>query len=169
MSAGNWFNSDGLYLEFGTTKAVVETAGNYKVNGELNEVFLDLDLTTLTSTPAIVSNTYKFPTGMRIQEIVVVTHTAATGTSTSFDLGLQREDRSTQIDYDGLLAAFPKTSCDAVGEQTTVTVGGTGAGALLGTATTQVGYLTANTNASTFSAGNVRVRIRYYGFGTITQ
>lgn len=169
MSSGNWYNSDGLYLEFGTTKPAVAIAGNYKVFGDLNEVFIDLDLTTLTSTATIIDNNFKFPTGMRIQEVVVVTHTAATGTSTSFDLGLIQEDRATEIDYNGILATFPKTSCDAVGEQTTTTVGGTGAGALLGTSTTAVGYLTANTNASTFSAGAVRIRVRYYAFGTITQ
>lgn len=169
MSSGSWKNSDGLYLEFGTTKQAVDVAGEYKTYGDFREINIRLDLTTLTSTPAIISQNLKFPTGCRIAQVTVITDTAATGTGATLDLGLQAEDRSTEIDYNGLIAALPLTSMDAVGETSAITVGSTGAGALLGTSTSSVGYLTANYNTAAFTAGAVDIRVFYYGRGVITQ
>lgn len=169
MTTGNWLNSDGLYLEFGTTKATVENVGEYKTYGDMSEINIRLDLTTLTSTPVIISQTQKFPTGMRIARVDVISDTAATGTGATLDIGLQKEDRSTELDYNGLVAALPLTSVDSVGETTSSTVGSTYAGALIGTSTTDVGYLTANYNTHTFDTGTANIRIFLYGRGTITQ
>lgn len=170
MSSGNWMNGDGLYVEFGTTKATLGVAGEYKTYGELREILVDIDLTTIGSTPTILDNNLKFPTGVRIQEVVVVAHTAAvSGGSSTLDIGLVKEDRTTAISATGIVAALPKASYDAAGEQNTITPGATNGGALLGTVTSDVGYLTANWNTAAFTAGDVRVRIRYYAFGQITQ
>lgn len=169
MATGNWFNADGLYQEFGTTKAVVDPAGEYRTTGDFREINIRLDLTTLTSTPAIVSQAVRFPTGYRIAEIDVIADTAAVGATATLDLGLQAEDRATQIDYDGLIAALPVASIDTVGETTKITKGGTGAGALIGTDTTAIGYITANWTTAAFSAGALDIRIFCYGRGTITQ
>lgn len=170
MSTGNWYNSDGLYLQYGTSKSTVEPVGEYKTYGDFREINVRLDLTTLTSSAAIIANNLKFPIGMRIAQINVITDTAATGTGATLDIGLQKDDRSTELDYNGLVAALPLTSLDSVGETTSITVGGTGAGALLGTTLTDVGsYLTANYNTAAFTAGTVDVRIFLYGRGTITQ
>lgn len=38
MVAGNWFNQDGLYIQYGTQKAVPEVAGDYLVYGETREI-----------------------------------------------------------------------------------------------------------------------------------
>lgn len=38
MSTGNWFNQDGLYLQYGTAKAVPEAGGDYLVYGETREI-----------------------------------------------------------------------------------------------------------------------------------
>jgi hypothetical protein len=38
MVAGNWFNQDGLYLQFGTQKQVPEIGGDYLVYGNTREV-----------------------------------------------------------------------------------------------------------------------------------
>jgi hypothetical protein len=38
MVAGTWNNQDGLYLQFGTQKAVPEVAGDYLVYGETREI-----------------------------------------------------------------------------------------------------------------------------------
>jgi hypothetical protein len=38
MVAGNWYNQDGLYLQYGTQKAVPEVAGDYHVYGEVREI-----------------------------------------------------------------------------------------------------------------------------------
>lgn len=169
MSSGNWKNADGLYLEFGTTKPVVDVAGEYKTYGDFREINIRLDLTTLTSTPAIISQNLRFPTGMRIARIDVISDVAATGTGATLDLGLQAEDRSTEIDYNGLLAAVALTAFDAVGETNSYTAGVSGAGALMGTSTTSIGYLTANYNTAAYTAGALDIRIMLYGRGVITQ
>jgi hypothetical protein len=38
MVAGTWFNQDGLYLQYGTQKAVEEVGGDYLVYGETREI-----------------------------------------------------------------------------------------------------------------------------------
>lgn len=38
MSTGTWLNQDGLYLQFGTQKAVPEVGGEYMVYGDVREV-----------------------------------------------------------------------------------------------------------------------------------
>lgn len=172
MSSGNWNNGDGLYLEFGTTKSAVDPAGEYKTFGDFREINVRIaDLTTLTSTPAIISQNFKFPTGERIARIDVIADVAATSAgAATLDIGLQKDDRTTELDYNGLVAALPVTSIDLVGESTALTAGATFGGALLGTSTTDIGaYLTANFNTSAFTAGAVNVRIFLYGRGTITQ
>lgn len=169
MSSGNWKNSDRLYLEFGTTKSAVDVAGEYKTYGDFREINIRLDLTTLTSTPAIISQNLKFPTGMRIARIDVISDVAAVGSGATIDLGLQAEDRSTEIDYNGLLAAVALTSFDTVGETVSYSVGVSGAGALMGTSTSSVGFLTANYNTAAITAGALDIRIFLYGRGVITQ
>lgn len=168
--ANTWKNNDSLYLKYGTALQTAQTAGEFRTNAEMRELWINLDLTTLTSSAAIIADTTFFPTTMRIAEIVVMTHTAATSSgSATLDIGLQKTDRSTEIDYNGLVAAMPKTSIDLAGETNTLHAGDTYAGALMGTATTDVGYLTANYNTAAFTAGVVRVRVRYYGYGTISN
>src|SRR5215467_3925759 len=38
MVAGSWYNQDGLYLQYGTSKAIPEIGGDYLVYGEVREV-----------------------------------------------------------------------------------------------------------------------------------
>lgn len=38
MVAGQWYNADGLYLQYGTQKAVPEVGGDYLVYGETREI-----------------------------------------------------------------------------------------------------------------------------------
>lgn len=166
----SWYNNDGLYLKFGTEKTVTTTAGEYVTNGNLREIEFLITLSSLASTPTILSDIVSFPTSMIIQEIVVTAQTAATsGGSATLDIGLQKRDRSTELDYNGFIAALPLASIDATGEQTTFTPGATYAGALMGTSTSDVGYLTANYNTAAFTAGVARVRVRFYQKNTITQ
>jgi len=169
MSSGSWMNADGLYLQFGTSKPAVDVAGEYKTYGDMREINIRLDLTTLTTTPTIISQNLKFPTGMRIARIEVISDVAATGAGATLDLGLQKEDRVTELDYNGLLSAVALTAFDAVGETNSYTAGVAGAGVLVGTSTTEVGYLTANSNAAVYTAGALDIRIFLYGRGTITQ
>lgn len=161
--AQNWLNNDGLFLKFGTDKTVVTTGGHYKTYGELREIELKLTLTSLTQAEVVQNDQVFFGTGTRVQEVEVMTHTAAV-TGTAIDVGLVRTDRTTEIDFDGFLAAFPTASMNAVGEKVVVINGGTGAGAFIGATTiANPGYITASmTDATAFTAGIIYIRIRYY-------
>ena len=158
-----WKNNDGLYLKYGTEKATANKGGEFRLDGPLHMVEVKIDLTALTSSAAIVSDQIFFPKNARIEEIEVVTHTAATsGGSATLDVGLQQTDRSTEIDYNGFVAALAKTAVDAAGEKNVIRVGSTGAGALIGTTNSTVGYITANYGTAAFTAGVVYVRVKYY-------
>ena len=174
MTTGTWGttgNADGLYIEYGTTKATTENVGEYKTYGDMREVNVRIpDLTLIGSGATVLARTLKFPAGVRIARVDVIADTAATGTNAVLNIGLIKDDLSTELDYNGLVAAIPVTSIDAAGETTSLTAGATYAGALLGTTLTDVGgYLTADYDTAAFTAGALNVRIFYYGRGTITQ
>lgn len=159
----SWLNPDNLYLKYGTEKTTSNVAGEYSTVGALREVEVKIDLTDLTATETILSDVQVIPTGARIKEVEVVTHTAA-ATGTAIDLGLIRaSDRSTEIDYNGFLAAFPTASMNAAGEKNIVDQAHTYVGALIGTTTSNIGYISASrTDATAFTAGIIYVTIRFY-------
>lgn len=165
---GSWMNTDGLYLKYGTTKATPNLAGEYRTGQLLREVELKITLADLTQTETIQSDQVFIPTGARIQEVELLTITAG-ATGTAIDVGLTRTDRTTEIDYDGLLAAAPIANHNSAGERTiftaitTVPASATGTGALIGTTTSNVGYISASrTDATAYTAGVVLVKIRYF-------
>lgn len=165
---GSWMNSDGLFIKFGTDKATANRAGEYRNDGLLREVELKINLADLTQSEVIQSDQVFIPSGVRIQEVEIITTTAA-ATGTAIDVGLTRTDRSTEIDFDGLLAAAPIAVMNSAGERTiytavtTVPASQTGTGALIGTTTSNVGYISASrTDATAFTAGVIVVKIRYY-------
>lgn len=64
--AQNWMNNDNLFLKFGTTKATVESAGDYLAYGNTRCVEVNIPPATwgaITSsvTPTILSDTVLFP------------------------------------------------------------------------------------------------------------
>lgn len=156
-----WNNGDGLYLKTGTDEAARSVAGEYEFDGEYHLVELVIQaMTGLTSSAVIQDDNFFFPTGARVDKVEVITETAATsGGSATLDIGLQRYDRSTELDYNGLLAAVAITSHDAAGETVTYTAGVSGAGALVGTTLANPGYLTANYNTAAYTAGKLVIRI----------
>lgn len=160
-----WYNSDGLYIKFGTDQATAGKAGEYRTNGAQRVVELSIPaLTALTTTGVIQDDHVVLPAGARIEKVEVVTKTAATsGGAATLDIGLIRTDRSTAYDDDGLVAAAALTTIDAAGETTSLTVGSTGAGALIGTTLANNGYLVASYNTAAFTAGAVTVRV-YFSF-----
>lgn len=163
-----WNNNDKLYLKYGPDKATPAGAGELRTYGSNHEWEVKIDLTTLTSSPVVIDDNTKIPSGYRVQEIVVIGETAATsGGSATLDIGVGKRDTAgsttlTEIDYNGFVAALAKTSYDAAGEQNTINIGSTGAGALIGTNLTDTGYITANFNTAAFTAGVVKVKIRAY-------
>lgn len=166
---GSWMNADNLFLKFGTTKTAAHTGGEYRNNGLLREVEIKITLANLTQTETIQDDTVFIPSGARIQEVELITQTAGV-TGTAIDVGLIRSsDRTTAIDYDGLLAAAPIAIFNLAGERTvftaatTVPASATGTGALIGTTLTNVGHISASmTDATAFTAGVVLVKIKYF-------
>src|SRR5687767_10485997 len=134
----SWTNADGITQIFGPDKATVKKAGEYVTTGAIRTVELLINLADLTETEAVMDNTVFIPDGVRIQEVEIITETAA-ATGTAIDLGMIAMDRSTEVDYNGFLAAFPTAHMDLAGEThnmrdaVTVPTGATGTGALIGT------------------------------------
>lgn len=160
-----WYNSDGLYVKFGTEQATASDAGEYRTNGPQRLIELSIDtMTGLTTTGVIQDDVTVLPAGARIEKVEVVTKTAATSAgAATLDIGIIDTDRSTAIDDDGLVAALALTSIDAAGETTELTKGSTGAGALIGTTLAANGLLVASYNTAAYTAGAVKVRI-YFSF-----
>lgn len=161
-------NGDGLWLNYGTAKAVPTTAGDFLSYGNAREMELTIDLTTLTTSPVVQANTTFFgATQFFIEEVTVDTEVGATG-GTSFSVGLIQQDRTTVVSNTEFLAAVPIADHATAGQKKSYTVGVTGVGAGVGTTAANAGYITALA-AGTYTAGKVKVRIRYRGYGTITQ
>lgn len=158
-----WYNSDGLYIKFGTDEATVGKAGEYETDGPQRMVELTISaLTSLGTAAAIQDDHVVIPKNARIEKVEVITTTAATSSgSAALNIGLARTDRTTELDYDGLVAALAKTAIDAAGETNVLTVGSTGAGALIGTTLSYNGLLTADYDTAAFTAGAIKVRVYY--------
>lgn len=170
MVAGNWFNNDGLFVQYGTAKAVPTTAGDYLSLGAWREVELTINLASLTASPVIQANTTIFPTTqVFVESVQVDTEVGATG-GTSFSVGLMGMDRATPLSNTAFLSAAPIANHTTAGQLTNYTAGVTGAGTYVGTTINTAGgaYISALA-AGTYTLGTVKVRIRYRGIGTITQ
>lgn len=163
-----WFDNDGLYHKYGTLKAVPNKAGEYKTYGALREIEVKVDISTLTTTAAIISDQTFFPKAVFLEEIVVEVQVPM-ATSTTFNMGLvQSTDRSTAIGSAdiGLINAMALAVLTPAGKKITLnTAADTGAGALVGTvpisaAATFTGMLTAKVGGGA-GTGVLIVRIRY--------
>lgn len=164
---GSYFDTDGLYRQYGPTKAVPTTAGDFLSYGEMRVIEVTIDLTTLTASPVIQANTTFVPANAFIEEVNVDTEVGATG-GTSFSVGLVQNDRSTVVSNTQFVNALVIASTTTAGQKVVLNAGSTSAGAGIGTTNTNTGYITALA-AGTYTAGKVKVRIKYRGFGTITQ
>src|SRR6185437_9844851 len=174
MVGGSWLDPDGLYRQFGTQKAVPEVGGDFLSYGANRLIEVRIDLTKLTSTAAIQSNTLFFPSPpsgqLYIESVEVVVETASTG-GTSFSAGLIQSDRSTiPSNYStAFVNALVNASTNAVGDKLTLTAGSTSAGGLIGSSpanATGPYYITALASG-TYTAGLVVLRVNYHGIGTI--
>lgn len=154
-------NNDGLYIKYGTELAVPTTGGDYCIYGELREQEVTIDLTTLTTSAAIVADTTFFPAGCFIEQVDVVADVAAVG-GTSVSVGLVNLDRTTALSTTAFVSALPIANINVNGEKNVLTAGVTSAGAYIGGTSASPGYITALV-AGTFTAGKVKVRIRYRG------
>jgi hypothetical protein len=167
MVGGSWLDNDGLYRQYGTTKAIPEVAGDYLSYGEDREIEITATLSALTATPLIISNTTFMPVGVFIDSVETVVEVASTGAST-LSVGLIGLDRSTVASNTGFIAT---ATVGAQGVRTLYTAGVSGAGTYVGAVagTPVVGYITVTGTATPYTTGVVKIRIKYRGIGTITQ
>jgi hypothetical protein len=158
-----WYNSDGLYVKFGTEQAEAASGGEYKTDGDLRYIEVEIpDLTALGTGSTILDDVTVVPAGAFIEKVVVAVDTAATsGGSAALNIGLIRTDRSTTYDADGLVAALALTSIDADGDVVEFIQGGTSHGALIGTELANNGLLVADYDTAVYTAGAIRVRVFY--------
>lgn len=165
LRKNTWDNADGLRVYFPGTGTGVTRGGEVNEAGRhWTEAVIDLTAlpTVASGNQQIIAENVTIPSGALIEEVHVVTSKAATsGGAATLDIGLVDQDRSTEIDFNGLVAAAAKTTIDAVGETTVYRVGSAGAGALVGTRLTNTGLLTANAGTADFTAGKVIVRVMW--------
>lgn len=170
---GTWMNSDGLYLKYGTTKAVANTGGEFKSFGETRVADFKLDLTGLTSSSVIQNDAFRMPANTFIEAVEVVADTPATSSgSATLSVGLYKADRSTALSETSLISALALTAIDGQGEKTVLNFGSTSAGAHVGTVTgTDAGgyYISAKYGSAAFTAGVVKVRVKFRMNANITQ
>jgi hypothetical protein len=166
---GTWTNKDGLYIKYGTDQGVsAHDAGEYTTFGPERVVEVICDLSLLTATETILNDVVTIPSGSYITKIETIAIVGA-ATGTAIDVGLiKASDRSTEIDYNGLLAAAPTANMNSAGERSVYKIGATeptgltGTGALVGTATAFAGMISASrTDATAFTAGTIRILVSF--------
>lgn len=186
MVAGFYIDNDGRFRQYGVSKAVPETGGDYLAYGETRMQEYTIDLTTLIATPLIQSYTTLFPgnnTQLFVEKVVIDVEVGATGgTSLSVGTGFMSGATTTNnlgvsvpavtpISNTAFVSALVTASIATAGQQITMTTGSTSAGGYIGTTSAdQVhkNYVSALA-VGTFATGRVKVRIFYRGLGTITQ
>lgn len=167
-NTNEWVNSDGLLVKFGTSKARSEYGGELSTLADGTHcVTLFVDLAALPTAASgdeqIQHDSVTIPNGAFIEKVdVLVVEEPTTSGSPNLDLGLVDQDRSTEIDFNGFLAAADawETGTD-LGTLTEYVKGTTEAGALIGTKITNTGLITASADTADWTDGVVRVRIFY--------
>lgn len=177
-----WTNSDGLYVKFAKEEGISGRGGAYSTENDGSTIItftinytdaLSATYTILGAASGVDAGSYGvvIPKGLRIEEVKVLAESAFTSSGTigssTFSVGLKKtSDRSTELDHDGLLtASFVGSAIDAAGERSLVTVGSTGAGALIGTTLSENGVIVvANTAHAShpYTAGKAVVTVRGY-------
>lgn len=160
----NWYNSDGLYIKFGTNEGQTGLGGELEDGdyGVPHYVEFTVSLASTAGqlaafgTDTILSYTCVIPGGARVTKAEFYVETAATsGGSATLEFGLIRTDTTTTYDADGLIAATAVAS---------LTAGATiaGAGALVNTTLANDGLFTLTARTANFTAGKVKARVFWY-------
>jgi hypothetical protein len=163
-SSAYWDNGDGLRV-YNPKAAQNVTKGGEVADGAKHKVWVHVLLSALGLTDqVIVAENVTIPNGAFIEEVQVIVlkePTDASGTA-NLDFGLVDQDRSTEIDFNGFLAAADAWNAGTdLGKKTVYNVGTTEAGALVGTKITNTGLLTCKADTAVFTGGVVRLEVIY--------
>lgn len=156
-------NADGLLVKYGRIEGQAGRAGEYRTNTGVRVLEFAVDLVDVASAAAVFDYHAVFDKGWLIEKVEVETTVAVTGTNAVLNIGLQRTDGTTELDYDGLgtAAALTQTAMAAKGTILTYIKGTSNAGALLGTSLANNGLLTLDYDTAAFTAGRISVRVHY--------
>jgi len=155
-----WINDDGLKVRFDAERITRVEGGEYQGAGANRVIEIEIDAASIGTSATLFGEGVIVPRNSRIDKIEVVAETALTNL-TSIDLGLQRLDFTTELDYDGLVNDILLANMNVNGERTEVVAGGTFAGALVGTTTLYPGRFVA-TRTGTVGVGKLVVRLYIY-------
>lgn len=156
-----WYNSDGLYVKFGTEEGASAFIGENMTVGAQREVEIILDLTTLTSTDTILDYTQFIPSNAFIEAVELETLVSATGATATLSVGLYKSDTTTAISATGIVNAATVASLGNAGTRQTLTLGSTGAGATIGSTPGFPALISAKWGTAAFTAGRLAIRVRY--------
>lgn len=158
----------GLLQKFGTDKGRSRRAGEYNTllggGQHMTEVVIDLVRLSALSPFAsdinvILDDTVSIPNKAMIDRIRLTVMKASVGSSATLDFGLVDQDRSTEIDFNGFIAAGTTTwHTAAIGTILDYLPGVSLAGALVGTVLTNTGLLTAQVSGAAYTAGIIKLQ-----------
>lgn len=157
-------NEDGLRI-WGPASAQTLTRGGELVSADgkhCSEVYIPLASVAAydSGNQTIVSENVAIPAGAFIEKVEIFVTKETAGSNANLDIGLVRTDRSTELDFNGLITAGDDFNGGTdLGASYSYVKGTTDAGALVGTKLAYTGILTANAETANFSAGVIRVRV----------
>ena len=162
-------NADGLMVKYGTEQSAPSRGGEVDTACGLHvtEVIVvgtevPLTATTASATNIALSHGIEIPAGAQIAKVEFIVETAFTsGGSAVLNCGLVRADRSTELDFDGIVIALPVANMNVAGETTSLVNGSTYAGALVGGILSNKGIVTLDYDTATFTAGKGVLRITW--------
>ncbi len=171
-TTGIWLNNDGLPVKIGTREAQHSKAGEYALSaafdGRRRFEFI-IDLATLPTAASgdeqIQADGVFFPDNVFIEKVVVtVIEEPTTSGSPNLDLGFVAMDETTEVDFNGLLAAADAfeagTDLGVIVEYDTAT---TESGVLVGTQfASGPAFVTASADTADWTDGKLKVEIIYY-------
>lgn len=169
LNTNEWYNNDGLLVKFDLDRVRPSRSGEYtRMADGQHLVSTIIDLATLPTAASgneqILDDGVTIPAGAFITKVIVtVLEEPTTLGSPNLDLGLVKLDRSTEIDFNGLLAATDtwETGTD-LGTVVEYVKGSTEVGALVGTQLAYTGYLTASPDTADWTDGTIKVDILFY-------
>ena len=157
----NWANtSDVVRNHYGVVDANETLGGKFNETGPIQSIEIEFSYDDLPGGSATGGMEVTIPAGAMILDAYWETKTAFAG-GTSYDIGLQQTDGSTEIDYDGLWDALVLADINAEGERRRMSDhAGTNSGALAGVEVANEAQLRVAATG-TFTAGVGRIIITY--------